>query len=280
LSERISFVISPSGGPYHDLLTIHDAMQQVLDLVGLLSDDQSGVVWALAYAATNSPPFTVQAEAVSLRPGIDITLPAKSQKRSFYANLEEIKVGKLPEEWSSGNKRTHVTSLLTRNQNGIGRTEVALDAETAPVVFDKAIAEKAIEQLSPPSDLSAPQRHTEIGTLEGVLVDITTYYDGPAIKVRDRRARRDIPCLITTDIRDSIASVTNSKTVWNHGRVRVHGRISYDDQGKIVNVEADDVTLLETSRKISYQELHDRDFTGGKSVADYLDDVREGRIGD
>ena len=66
--------------------------------------------------------------------------------------------------------------------------------------------------------------------------------------------------------------------VWRHKRVLARGKILYDRTGGILRVEADDVQLIDVPR-VTLDEVRDPNFTGGLSVSEYLNRLREGSLG-
>ena len=63
--------------------------------------------------------------------------------------------------------------------------------------------------------------------------------------------------------------------VWEHRRVSIKGRISYDAEGNIARVFAESVIPLK-SRTMTTHDIRDTDFTGTDSVLEYLERLREG----
>ena len=68
MSKSISITVHPSDFS-GEFLTVADALHQVLDMIGTLEGIEAGdkaerkIVWRLTEAHTNSPPFTLTAEA-------------------------------------------------------------------------------------------------------------------------------------------------------------------------------------------------------------------------
>ncbi len=94
---RVRIKIRPSGS-HPDILTIQDAMQQILDVFELADDPESGAVWKLVSASTNTP-LTLLAELTSLVPNLDITAIARERsaliKEGFpvYRKAESSSLG-------------------------------------------------------------------------------------------------------------------------------------------------------------------------------------------
>lgn len=118
----------------------------------------------------------------------------------------------------------------------------------------------------------------EFGSIEGRIIDLSTDYDEPSIKLREHRSGREIQCRISDDARDEIENSLTAGDVWTHRRARVRGIINYDPNGKIVRVYDGRIAFIETKdRKTS--DIRDPDFTGGLPAYEYIDKLRENELG-
>ncbi|WP_152997588.1 hypothetical protein [Methylobacterium sp. GXS13] len=284
MAEKVTITVRASGA-HPDVLTVQDAMRQVLDLFDLLSPDedkQDQFAWRLSYASTNSP-FTAQGEAVSLVPDVDITVIAKTQKADFVRNLAAVGRGDIPDRFKSGKQAEVLKALLKRNLNGVGSTEIRLFDDTTPIIVTPRFAEAAIHNLAVKDnvlaqvDLRFGRPREERGTIEGYFLDVGFHYNQPAIRILDRKTRNVIWCRIDEETRDKIAAEADYNDVWNKQRIRVKGRIRYDRDGRIYQVVASSIERIK-SNKANLGALYDLDFTGGLSTAEYLDLLREGSL--
>lgn len=279
MAERFTITVTPpeTGG---DGLTVDDAMRQVLDAFQLLvgsgpSDDS--VIWRLVLAKTNSPPFTVIAEARSVKPGIEVDLIAKNQKKAFARNYAQIRNGHIPDQWSSGNLRTIAKNFLYRNCNGVASTTISLDSDNNPPIIltsdEAVIARAAFEE--PPTKKVKP-RH-QVGSIEGKLLRVDTLYHRPAILVSERTSGREVWCLVDDEYRKQIADEANFEDVWRESDVRVRGSLEFDETGELCKVHAIDVIPIKR-RSVPIEEIRDSRFTSGMSPSEYLDRFREGKL--
>jgi hypothetical protein len=264
-----------------DVLTVQDAMRQVLDVFALLKSgakDESGLEWNLLRASTNSP-FQVDGEAVSLRPSVDITVVARAQKMSLARNLREVIHGKLPDDPDF--EVRVVKGLMARNLNGIGATEIDLGiGETiivTPVIARAAM--QTIEKRSPSTLYDMPHPREEIGSIEGTLSTLGTHWNAPAVRVHDYRTKSLVWCRLSAQLQKEFDGKTTFDDVWRHRRVRVRGRIKYDLDGGIDYVLATDILKQEERAAVPIERLRDPDFTGGLSIGEYLDRFRDGALG-
>ena len=118
----------------------------------------------------------------------------------------------------------------------------------------------------------------EIGAIEGRIVDLSTDYDEPSIKLKEHRTGREIQCRISPEARDEIQNSLTAGDVWTHRRARVRGVINYDPNGKIVRVYEGRIAFINPD-DTSVGDLHDPNFTGGLPAYEYLDNLRENEVG-
>ena len=118
-----------------------------------------------------------------------------------------------------------------------------------------------------------------MGSLEGVLLDVGTDYNQPALLVKDRRTNTDIWCRVTEDVKAKISGEASFEDVWDHRRVIVRGRIRYDDSGNITRVYAQTVIPLKP-RAMTLNDIKDTSFGADLDVETYLNQLRDGAIGD
>jgi len=262
-----------------DVLDIQDAMRQVLDEFTLLTPegkDSGEVVWRLILASANSP-LVVTAEAVSLHSDVDISLLATAQIKSFAKNLRELRDGRMPRAWSA-KKVAIATAVIRRNFNGIGATEVIFDEDEPAIRIDPPTAKESIAKLEQ-APIHQFHRHTERGAVEGNLIDITTYYSEPAIRIKEHGTGAEIICTITQDTVEKINAAIHADDVWHNRRVSVHGSLNYDDQGRIMRVLSESVAIIPPPRDVTIDDLRDPEFTDGLDAAEYLERLREGELG-
>lgn len=280
VAEKITVTISASSA-HIDVLTVKDAMRQVLDIFDLLeSDKDPAVVWKLSRATTNSP-FQLQGEAVSLEPSVDISVVARAQKTVAANGLREISRGQFPDAWQNDDRRLSIAKrILKRNLNGVGSTVIDFD-HGEPVSVTPTIAAVAIRAIEkrPEDDLYVfPSGKQEIGSIEGTLQELGTHWNHPAVRVLDARTKEQVWCRLGKDLQMQFGDKATFKDIWEHVRVVVRGRIRYDEDGALSYVLASDIDKIE-AREVSVAKLADRDFTGGLSVVEYLDRFREGTLG-
>ncbi len=277
--KKITIEASPD---HPEVLDIKDAMQQVVDYFELITDQgQSDIVWNLVSASTNSP-FTAEATPVDLR----TNAPAFGQVRDYVAVIERglsrLQEGEPLDADFPAEKHKVVKRILQRNLNGIGRTTIEL-GEDAVYRIEPQQAERSLAAINGEDDeeyeyLFSTFARKEYGSIEGRILDLSTSYDEPAIKLREHRSGREIQCRISDDARDEIERSLTAGDVWAHRRARVRGVINYDANGKMLRVYDGRIAFIGTKDpKVNH--LHDPDFTGGLPAYEYLDKLRENELG-
>lgn len=229
--------ITVEASPDHpDIPDIRDAMQQVMDYFDLLTDrGQSEIVWNLVFASTNSP-FTAEGAPIDLR----TNAPAYGEVRDHVAVIERglarLQEGRPLDADFPTEKREVAKRILKRNLNGIGRTVIGLgdDAvyEIKPQQAGRSLAVIDGEDDAEYDYLFSTFSRREFGSIEGRIIDLSTDYDEPSIKLREHRSGREIQCRISEDARDEIENSLTAGDVWTHRRARVRGIINNDPNGK------------------------------------------------
>lgn len=275
-------IISVDASKEHpDLMTVQDVFAHVLDLFQLVVESdpeaQGQVVWRLVSASMNSP-FTVTAEAIAGRPGVNTEQLARQQKRAFRSNMRELRAGRLPLTWSAPKARDTVSKVLARNRNGIGLTRIEEGIKsTKPIVITPE--EASVAAIAIAIQMSAPRpAKQQVGSIEGKLLQVTTHYGQPAIQLQERKTGAEVWCVVPEAFQHEVAEHTSVEDVWKGSRVVVRGTIHYGTDGKISRVVATDVRRVGV-REVSELDIIDRDFTEGLSVSEYLERLREGTLG-
>jgi len=261
-------------------------MRQVLDFFDLLTpedqDGDAGLVWNLTLASTNSP-LTVVGEAASFDPSVDVSVVAREQRQMVAEQLRSFTSGVRPARTVSKRRRDTYQRIFSRNTNGIGRTDALLGSSNTVILITPTIAAVGMSALAKDERefdalVLVDRCREEIGSIEGQLLEVGTDYNQPAILVRERKTGAEIWCRVDASLKHKISEDATFEDVWDRKRVLVRGRISFDSGGSIIRVRATSVEPVET-RQMTVHDIKDTNFTGGLSVNEYLDRLREGEIG-
>jgi len=282
--ECVTIIVRPSAA-HPELLTIHDAMRQVSDFFEILTPDEQsggGLVWKLSIASTNSP-LTVVGQAASFDPAIDVTMIARLQKQAAAEQLRSLAAGRRPISAISKRCQPIYRRIMQRNINGIGQTDAIFDGLESAIFITPDSAASAIDALTREESafdalLLTDRGREEIGSIEGHLLEVGTNYNKPAILVRERTSGAEVWCLVDAGLKEKISQESRFEDVWDHKRVIVRGRISFNKQGAIVRVLATSVTGV-SPRQMTLNDIKDPNFTDGLSAVEYLERLREGELG-
>ena len=284
-AEQVSITVQASSA-HPDVLSVQDAMQQVLDFFELLTPEdakETKFVWKLKIASTNSP-FTVQGEAVSLEAGVNVVPSARSRKKFLADYFRDALAGRKPSRQFQRRKRTAVVrKILNRNTNGIGLTTASFGLGEDDIKITPTLAQIGIRIIDREenqfNELLGKRDRVENGSIEGTLVEVGTDYNQPAFLVRDRRTNLDVWCRVDRDLQDTISDAATFADVWEHRRVIVRGKLRYDSDGNLTRVYASSIRSL-NARVMTLHDIADKEFSGKMGAAEYLSRLREGELGE
>lgn len=282
MAERV--VISVDPGSTELSQKVQDVFGHVLDLFELLAHsgqiDDDAVVWRLVSVSMNSP-LTIVAEAIASRPGpgVSIERVARSQRERFSSNISELKRGRVPDVWRGPREVKRISRAFSASQSATTRVMVPNNGRSLESVVVLPLDLPVVEQaLRVAAAEAVPRPKDQRGSIEGQIVEVGTFYNRPAIKIRERKSRTEVWCTVTEAHREQVSSETNFEDVWKGRRVLVEGVLQYESSGVLSRVFVDTVHVTEP-REVQVEALGDSKFTQGLSAADYLDRFREGTLG-
>lgn len=269
VTRRATITVLPSA-EHPDYLTIQDAMLQIADLFALLKGE--GVDWKLVSASTNSP-FTAVGEMVAPQNAPAALLAsAQLSMDEAYQGLTDVLAG---EEPRADLDLPLLKRVLARNLNGVGLTEISFD-DRPLVQITPTTAQEGLDAVTGPAPVTAPRRVR--GTLEGDLIDAGQYRRQPALKFRERTRGRILWCRIPQNLEEEFAGATSLSDVWKNARVRLRGWIEYSPRGEIAGMTAEKIQHVRP-RRLTFEQIHDDNFTEGMDSITYLERLREGDLG-
>ena len=275
-TPRITIEPSPE---LPEVLDVRDAMNQVLDFFEILTDPgNSNIVWNLTFATTNSP-FTVEGSPIDLRTEASAYSSVEPYVARIQRGFSRMKAGEPLNDDFPADKKGSAIKMMKRNLNGIGTTKITFFDQGSLVVFDRMVAERAIDVIQDDEDdlydyLFSTFAHKEVGSLEGTITGVGTDYEEAALQLKDSRTRRDIWCRIDDEVRKGIEKRLTARDVWQHRRVRIRGNINYDPKGKIVRLYDGSLTFIDAN-EVGVEDIRDPDFTSGLAPYEYIDRLRE-----
>lgn len=240
MAKAVSFTVHPSALGA-EFLTVSDAMRQILDLVGALEVTEAAeatdrkIVWRLTDAHTNSPPFSVTAEAFSRDPSVSVGFEAMRVTTMFSETIRDVLAGHRPAAIEEPAAKL-LRAVLKRNLNGIGQTEIIVDKDDFSVV--PANARAGLIALEPEAMIVEDKSRVEYGSIEGRVIGLTTHYNRPALIFLERLSGLKVVCTLTDDLAEKIGPSHDWKDVWEGRSLLIGGEVIYDGGGAVKKVNA------------------------------------------
>lgn len=283
MGTSLSITVHPSGVDA-EYLSVSDAMRQVLDIVDSLTrteDMEPGkrsIVWRLTEAHTNSPPFTITAEAFPVEPGVIISARAARVSEAFSDGFRQLLVGVCP-DWMDSDIAAPLKRSFKRNLNGIGRTDIAL-VDEAPFSIIPPTAQAAIQALDKfaGEQDDADAATVDIGSLEVEVCGIVRWYDKPALAVTDRLTGTKVNCVLGEGLPERLGPSHKWNEAWDGRRLLVTGRLFFGPSGDLKRIDAEDAEEMPWTN-VPLSDLKDIDILQGRSVSEHLRLIRESDVG-
>lgn len=282
MAKSISITVHPSelSGEF---LTVADAMRQVLDMIGALEGVEAGdeaerkIVWRLTEAHTNSPPFTVVAEAFPKDPQISIKLEAERVTRQFGVAVASVLAGDKP-SWLESEPGKLLKRALKRNLNGVGHTDIRIEGEP-DIAIEPAAARVGVSTLEKAEiDEQEDLRRTEFGSVEGQVIGLTRYYSSPALVFQDRLSGDRVIAVLTPELASKVGPDHQWSEAWDGEYLRLIGQLFYDPAGHLKRINAANYEEIEWAN-VSLLDLRGADLLQGRTVKQHLDEFWGERFG-
>jgi hypothetical protein len=283
--ERVVITIHPPQ-PDDGLLSVSDAMQQVLDAIYLLISAQQALVtpekafnWRLESASASSP-FTVTALAVAKQPDMDISAHARHIKDVVSSGLTSLIQDGEPSWWMKPEVIDSTRALFERTLNGIARTVIDFSPDNT-ISIDRASATAGMRAIEGFDALSVGKEiaaRIAWGEIEGIMVAVGRYQKKAAIQIRSEQYKY-VWCTLSDELSDRFGGEHRLEEVWSGKLIGVKGRLNYGEGGKLSRIEAVDIREIYRTAPIDLDSLMDPDFTAGLHPVEYLRQLNEGDLG-
>jgi len=281
MTKSVSITVHPSdlSGEY---LTVSDALHQVLDMISALEGIEASdsgerrIIWRLTEAHTNSPPFTVTAEAFPSDPQVSIELEASRVTQLYGVAISAVLDGSKP-DWLESEPGKALKRALKRNLAGVGHTDIVI-GDDEPIIIVPTTARKGVEVLEADDDQPDDLQRTEYGTIECQVIGLTKYYNSPALIVVERLSREKIWCVLTRQLATELGPEHQWSEAWSGQGLRVGGKLTYAQDGKLKRINASFYELVEWA-DVRLTDLKEIDITQGRSVQAHLDEFWGERFG-
>lgn len=282
--DRIVITIHPARSD-EGLLSVSDAMQQVLDAMKLFQDAQTALGsphesfdWKLERATANSP-FTVVALAQSRNPSVDVSAAVARVKADVLSGVRNLVSHRVTAPWMTPESLSIVRGMFSRNLNGIGETDIDFEGEGV-ISIKRGEAEAGIEAISSinvfAQDQDLPARQS-YGEIEGIMLAAGRYRNRPSIQIRSD-LYGFVWCPLSKDVIDRFGGETHLNEVWKGKTVGVAGRLFYAAGGKLTYIEALEIREIAETPAVMLNSILDPNFTSGMDPIEYLERFHEGQL--
>jgi hypothetical protein len=282
--ERIVITIHPPDADGR-LLTVADAMQQVLDAVRLFTRAQAALAnpedafdWLLEKATTNSPPFSVTALAVPVQQGRDVSKYVQEIEHAVSTGITKL-VNDGDPPWWMAEILDSTRSLFQRNLNGIYRTQISLAANET-INIDRQSAASGLRAIEAFDALNVGKEitpRTAWGEIQGVMTAVGRYRGKPAVAIRSEQYGF-IWCPLPSALVDKFGGEHRLGEVWRGQVIGVTGKLIYSEGGRLSRIEAHDIREIASTAPVDLDALLDPDFTSGLDPVEYLRRLNEGEL--
>jgi hypothetical protein len=282
--DRVVITIHPTVSDER-LLTVADAMQQVLDHIKLFEDAQQAMgdprtrfEWRLEKASTNSP-FTVVAVAQAVDPAVDVSAAVKRVKADVSYGLRSLMTRGVPPQWMTQGSFAVAKNIFARNLNGIGETDIDFDeGDVLSIKTDQANAGiSALEALNVMAFEQELAPRLSFGEIEGVMLAAGRYRNREAIQIRNEMYGF-IWCTLSKELIAKFGDEHSMSDIWKGKTLGVYGRLNYAAGGKLATIDAMDVREIEAAPLVNLEAILDPDFTAGMDPHEYLERLHEGQL--
>ena len=282
--ERLVITIHPTPSDAA-LLSVADAMQQVIDLLRLYEEAENAIasepdafVWRLERASTNSP-FTVVARAEGGDAAVDVDAHVRRVKSEVSAGVRGLVLHGHRPPWMGPAAISVASALFARTRNGIGRTEI----ESGPgeiLTISRPQAERALSALEGMTAINvvADVSDREVwGEIQGVMVAAGRYRNKPALQIKTDQYGF-FWCQLSNDLAEPFGAEHTMSEVWEGQTLGVEGRLYYAKDGKLSWILATGVRVIDAVPPIDLDSVLDPNFTAGLDPTEYLRQLHEGEL--
>ncbi len=281
-SFSITVYPDPLAGEY---LTVADALNQVLDMIEALEKAESPtqgerkIIWRLTKAHTNSPPFTLVAEAYPFKPELSVVLEANRVAATLSEDVKGLLEGRV--EGVVFDAIPTIKRIIARNTTTIQRTEVSIDGTEAFNILPQnaRVAQAAIERAEIAQREAAPDwKRTEFGTVEGEIVGLTKWNGKPALVVVERLSEKEFTGVLSSELSERLGPQHNWAEVWEGRRVHLTGALQYNSEGDLKRADIEYFEEVPWT-DVSIADLKSLDVLEGRTLKEHLDLVRGEEVG-
>ena len=270
-----------------DAPTVEDFFEQIRDYVYLIcavekavaEDQTSHLVWRVTDASKSSP-LRVFLTAFPDVYGTDISTRYSRTIKYTKDGLNALSKGEQTPVNFPNDALQYADKTFARISNGLARTKLDFGNNTPTIVFNSGNVSKArtyIKRLLGPYEKE--QSYIELGSSEGTVQNIgRDGYGRGILTLRDRLTGTPIKCVLKEDAQSQVGEHSILE-VLSGSRIRVYGEKKFKSLGILQEIEAKKVEFLRSDTQLpSYEDIKDKDFTGGMRSEEYLERLRNGEF--
>ena len=223
-----------------------DSVRQLLALIDGLTTEDGELDWRLMSLSLNSPlraelrAFTRNGEDVSDARVVDAAHRGFEVLGAVNDNVGEARAALVA---LGGADRSRLKSILQPLKGRTGSVSVSI-----PGRFDFSVtssrAETTLEAIGR-LERRAPPPAPEMGSVEGRIREVTTYYGRPAIKLARDLTDETVTCVFDAEAIENLGPEHTLAEVWAGRRVEVSGKLHFGLEGRLMRAEATDMRGLQ-----------------------------------
>lgn len=204
-----------------------DSVRQLLALIEGLQAQDRDLDWRLSAVSMNSP-LRAELEGFDREGAAVPTAEAAAAAEAAFEVLDAINDNdpKAALQRLTEGQRKNLKALIAPLNNRTGSLRIIVEGRSERLVRSDQ-AQRALAVLAAPDR----QRGPEYGSIEGHILAALSYYNSPAVRVRDALTREEMVCVFDKNTAPEIGAGHTLDEVWTGQRVLVSGRIDYDKAG-------------------------------------------------
>ena len=233
-----------------------DSVRQLLALIDGLPTEGGELDWRLVSLTLNSP---LRAELRAFTPtGAEVPethLAAAADGAFAVLDATNDNDPAKAARALGPDDRRRLRLLIQPLKDRAGSVQVIIPGRPERIVRAER-AQAALAALSEPRKRRPP----ELGSVEGQILEATTYYGNPALRVRQFLSDQSVTCVFDKTMAERIGGAHTVAEVWSGRRVVVRGKINFDASGDPTIVHATDLRSLtgEADVNVIFDEMHSR----------------------
>jgi len=245
-----------------DKITLHELIESLKNFLGVLRDldaaiskDMRGTVtWEVVTLEKKSPAL-IGIAGIPKKAVFDVS---EAVEQEFISGVRSLTIGPQRGEHYSDSALTRV-GRLAKTSKKVGTIRVYTDTEKESLISESTLSH--VQQL-------IGVKYVIIGSVVGDL-DAITVHKANEFRIWDENTGKPVRCFFSSDQEDMVKDLLRR-------RVLVRGDLSVNNLGQPISIQVETIDqATETLPTISQMSGLISDFTGGKSLAEYMRDIDE-----